>query len=843
MPPPSPPGGSSPRHLAFPHASWLAAPLVLAALVLSPLLPPAAAGAAWLAVALTLGPPQPPPAERPGLSLSAASPSAQLPPGSGAPYVLDLALANAGSLPAGSLVATLRIGSLERPLHAGAALAEWALRRPGTRPAHGLPDHPVFRAREVGATGFWSVGNRLLLEVPTDVTPSLTRSASLPDKVLVTISQAGPARPTPPRDWPLPAWLLAAALAVAALQLAARSFDSPGAFLPWALLVAGALAARLPVEPLRLLAERHAVDLALAAFLAAWFPLARRLLPSRPFLAASALLLPLALATPHLTPPMVGDEPFHLMMLEALTSHHSVDLQRHFGLTFEAARLYSPGLAVLLLPGWLLAGRAGALALLALAGAGLVALLDRHAATLGLSRSRRALLTTAVLTTYPLATFCTQIWVEVVGGLVVVAGLVLAAEAPPRRTWIAVLAALATGVKTRLALLCFPPAVAVWWPTRRRAWGLATLVLGMAIALGAGVGWVFQGHPFGPYRRLHDLLPGDWRQPLIVLGGLLFDPAGGMVFAAPLVLLGMAGLPALWRSSNRAERGLIVGGALTVMALLHSIEWYGGGSPPFRYLVPLLPLFALAWVPLLRRPTALARLAWVLVPPSLLLAWALISRPPLSVNPGMGAWWLSSAIARRLQADTWTFFPSFLRPTAASWQVPLGIALVAAAIGTLVRWRRSLAVFLARTAVALWLVAAAGLVAAVLARHDLVVEGEAPQVARRGGRPEPAEGTFSSFTYRNGWRLRDGDGITVPLHLPTGAGVRLTGWLEGPAQGGAQVLTDWGVGAATPVEVTGHELGSVVLPGPQAAGRATLRLDLRAPPEGVLVVDRLEVVP
>ena len=234
------PWGLLAPHLAFPHASWLAAPLVLAALVLSPLLPPAAAGAAWLAVALTLGPPQPPPAERPGLSLSAASPSAQLPPGSGAPYVLDLALANAGSLPAGSLVATLRIGSLERPLHAGAALAEWALRRPGTRPAHGLPDHPVFRAREVGATGFWSVGNRLLLEVPTDVTPSLTRSASLPDKVLVTVSQAGPARPTPPRDWPLPAWLLAAALAVAALQLAARSFDSPGAFLPWALLVAGA---------------------------------------------------------------------------------------------------------------------------------------------------------------------------------------------------------------------------------------------------------------------------------------------------------------------------------------------------------------------------------------------------------------------------------------------------------------------------------------------------------------------------------------------------------------------------------------------------------------------------
>ena len=33
--------------------------------------------------------------------------------------------------------------------------------------------------------------------------------------------------------------------------------------------------------------------------------------------------------------------------------------------------------------------------------------------------------------------------------------------------------------------------------------------------------------------------------------------------------------------------------ALTVAMLLHSHEWYGGGSPPARYLVPLLPVLAL----------------------------------------------------------------------------------------------------------------------------------------------------------------------------------------------------------------------------------------------------------
>ncbi len=538
---------------------------------------------------------------------------------------------------------------------------------------------------------------------------------------------------------------------------------------------------------------------------------------------------------------MYGDEPFHLMMLEAITRHHSVDLQRHFGLSFELARLYSPGLAVLLLPGWLLAGRSGALALLALTGAGLVALVARRAEMLGLSRPDRAVLTTVVLLTYPLATFCTQIWVEVVGGLVAVTGLVLAATVPTRRTWIAVLAALATGVKTRLALVCFPPAIAAWWPSRRRAWWLGALVLGTAAAGGAGVAWVFQGHPFGPYRRLHDLLPADWRQPLIVIGGLVFDPAGGLLFAAPLVLLGLAGGPALWRDGSRAERGLVVGAGVTVLALLHSIEWYGGGSPPFRYLVPLLPLFALAWVPLLRRWAPARHLAWVLVPPSLLLAWVLVSRPSLSVNPGMGAWWLSSAIARRLQADTWAFFPSFLRLSAASWQVPVGVVVVAAGVLATVFWRPRSARALAMMAVALWLVAAAGLAGAVRARHDRVVEAEAPQVTRRGGSPVPPEGTFSSFTYRNGWRLQDGDGITVPLHLPAGGTVRLTGWLEGPAQDGALVLADWGSGAGPGVTVGGHEIAGIEIPSPPSGGRLRLRLDLRSARGGALVIDRLEV--
>mgnify|MGYP000486063567 CR=1 FL=1 len=72
---------------------------------------------------------------------------------------------------------------------------------------------------------------------------------------------------------------------------------------------------------------------------------------------------------------------------------------------------------MLLLPGYLLAGRGGALMLIALAGAGVVGLLARRTRELGCPPSRAALLVTVLLVTMPLATFSTQIWVEVPGAL------------------------------------------------------------------------------------------------------------------------------------------------------------------------------------------------------------------------------------------------------------------------------------------------------------------------------------------------------------------------------------------------------------------------------------------
>ncbi|HUK13991.1 MAG TPA: hypothetical protein VLW17_11880, partial [Thermoanaerobaculaceae bacterium] len=511
---------------AFPAAGWPALAAAGGAAALTPFLPPAAAGAAWLAATLALGPASPPPPDVAGFTLPATASGVALPQSRGGPYLLDIALDHAAALPPETPVAIATAGSDRLVLRAGINAAEWAWARPDVRAtvAHPLPRRPVWRAAGSGRGAFFGVAGRTEVPLPAGVTPRIARAAGLPPEVGVVVATAGSARPTPPRDWALPAWLLGGAAVVALLQLAAGTWRRRGAAVPWALLAVGSLAARMPVEPLRVLAERHAVDLALAALLAAWVPAARLWLAGgRVFRTAAALLLPLALATPHLTPPLWGDEPYHLVMLDSLARFHTVDLSAHYPPAKPGSPLHSPALALLLFPAYLAAGRTGALVGLALAGAAAVALLSRRAGQLGIRRSAAAVMALLLLATYPLATFSTQIWVEIVGVMAVAASLVLADAGGRGRTAVAGMAAVATAVKTRLGLVAFPIAVAAWWGPRRGARRLATAAAALAAtaAVGLGVTWLWYGRPLGT-RTPADLLPAGWTLPALVVGGLVF---------------------------------------------------------------------------------------------------------------------------------------------------------------------------------------------------------------------------------------------------------------------------------------------------------------------------------
>ncbi len=844
-----------------PSRGWAAAGLTGAmvgasALFAAPWLAPGIAGAALLGATFAAGPVQAPPVHRPAITLTAARPRVALAAGDGRVYLLDTSLANAARVRQGTVVAEVVAGRERTPLRAGVETVEWALARADVArvAAHRVPDGVVWRAGAPGASALWTASGRLEISVPAGVVPTIERVAALPPEVALTVT-AGPTGTGAPTGGRLHLLLLGAVVVVAVLQICSRSWRSRLGWLPWVPLIVASLAARTSVEMLRLLGERYGTDLLLTGFVLAWAPAARTWLArGRTFAAAAALLVPLAVATPVITPPL-GDESYHILLLDSLVGDRDLDVSNNYDLAripsqaiyrrWDGTFVHSPALAVVLAPAYALAGRPGAAGLLGLAGAALLALAARRMRGLGFGGRATASVTAGLLLSYPLMTFSSQLWVEVPGALLAMAALAWASGTHPRPLAASLAAVVATLLKTRLALVTIPVAAAAWWvrlPRRRRA--LALVAAGLTAALAWAAAALVISDPLDPLgrRRFVALVPHDVHQAVISAGGLLFDAAAGMTFAAPLLVLGIAGGAAgLWRRGGPGERALLLASVATVVPLLANPEWRAGDSPPFRYLVPLWPFFALAAAAAFAAPHPRRRLAWLLAPPTLLVSWVAATRPHLLVNTGDGGWWLADVLARRFEVDARHFVPSFLRPSPATLLVPL---VLVAALTVLVVAARHWPVFArgaARQALAVWLLAAAALLLALHGRADRVVEVEDPQVSRLGGVLEPPAGTFSRFQRPNGWRLADGDAVEIPLRLPVGAAPRLEGWLDGTAVQGAALEVTWDDRPAVSMPVAGSGRADLTLPTPPGAGRHRLRVRFAAGAGGTAVLDRLVV--
>ena len=219
-----------------------------------------------------------------------------------------------------------------------------------------------------------------------------------------------------------------------------------------------------------------------------------------------------------------------------------------------------------------------------------------------------------------------------------------------------------------------------------------------------------------------------------------------------------------------------------------------------------------------------------------------MTRPHLSVNPGDGGWWATDALARSYLVDTAWLVPSFLVPRAATWVVPSVFAVVVLLLWSVARRRPSVARRLAAAGTAIWLLAAAGIVAAVELRTDRVVEAKAPQVRRHGGEPHPPPGTFSRFTHRRGWKLFDGQAVTFPLNLAGDSEVWLEGWLLGSARRGATLSVAWDDDGPRRLRVAGDAPdGRIRVPPPPGSGRHRLRVAVATKPFGAVVLDRVVV--
>jgi len=619
-------------------------------------------------------------------------------------------------------------------------------------------------------------------------------------------------------------------LLLLAAFLAPRSRLLPAAF-GLAIVLGGLFAAGSGLAPLARPAFRDVADLAAAALLAVIFSL--RHLRRRRLLAGFLILAPLALAQPVLRHP-AGDEVYQLLMDRSLIADHDLDISNNIdpGRPGEAMYLphgshliHSPLPALAALPGFALLGMGGALLTVAFLMALAAWAAARRADELGAPRAGVDTAWALVLLSCPALIYGTALWPAAFGAAA--AAVLLLAAARPAPVAAAVTGALSLLVKVRLGLITLPVAAAAVLRGRRRRTVVAALAA-VVLAL-AGVALLLGG-PLGRHSAA-ELLPHDVRASLLGLWGLFWDASAGMVLAAPLWLVALAFLPALWRRGGTGERALMLGGFLTLLALAPRGEWYGGGSPPLRYLAPLLPLVLLGLVEAVRSVRG-RRVVALVLPVSAVAAWVAVTRPLWWFNPVDGGWWLADRLSRRLAIDGRRLFPSLIRPNVAALAFP---ALVLALAWAISRKRGGRSAAAALTVAAL----AAG-IAAGLYLPEWRVDAEDPQVVHHGGRSHPPPGTYFRAARGISWRLTPGQSMTIPWRPPHGSRLFVRVRRSHGAAPGGRLVGDWGRGSLSALRWAGDGWRRLPLPPPPSAGRLRLRLRWEGPARSAVIVDRVE---
>jgi hypothetical protein len=400
---------------------------------------------------------------------------------------------------------------------------------------------------------------------------------------------------------------------VALLAATRRGALAPaaGLWIPLALVGAG-----LPLAGARALSGPPLVALALAAVVLVISSAPVRL-PRWLFVPLVFLVLVLAAGRSHVTVGPEGDEPHYLMVAESLrrdldlslerdyaegryAAFHDAPLAPHYrvrGRRGEIFSLHAVGLSVLVLPAWSLAGYAGVTVFMAL----LAALLVREVREWVLDLSGEEALATGAAAVFalspPLVHYAGLVFTEVPAALALSYGLRRGRD--PRLGAAGVLsvglaAAALPWLNVRYALLALVVLLHAAWRHRGRqelvalAVPFAASVAGLAAHHHALYGFLDPRRVYGrrPEMALSTLPEG--------LPGLLLDQEFGLLVYAPLLVLAVPGLLCLFRRDRRQALAVIlaVAAVATVAGSWHM--WRGGFNPPGRFLVPIVPLLAVA---------------------------------------------------------------------------------------------------------------------------------------------------------------------------------------------------------------------------------------------------------
>lgn len=316
-----------------------------------------------------------------------------------------------------------------------------------------------------------------------------------------------------------------------------------------------------------------------------------------------------------------GDEPHYLLEAHSLlhdgdwatTNNYANQDYRPFYGQYELDRHlfvykgrtiphhYMPGMPLLILPGYALAGRVGVRFLLSLLMA--VAMIFLLRATRPYVAERIALVVVGFCAlTYPLLIYSHQIYPETVAFILVSFSLAQIVTFDPhtvrRRS---LLTATALGLLPffhfKLALLSVTLYVFLLWKGRAQLSTLLTWSLGpIALAMGLFGWWIY--HVFGEFSLAVFLRPSEGTflsQQSYGILGLFFDQEYGLFFFAPIFVLAPVGLWSLWRDQRTRRDALFL---LLIYGAQHILsgsfhDWDGGLSGAPRYLVSVLPLLVL----------------------------------------------------------------------------------------------------------------------------------------------------------------------------------------------------------------------------------------------------------
>jgi hypothetical protein len=287
------------------------------------------------------------------------------------------------------------------------------------------------------------------------------------------------------------------------------------------------------------------------------------------------------------------------------------------------------GVPVLSLPGYLFGKADGARLTMELAAVLLAGVVFSLIARLGLRWDASVLAWAAVCFSVPMLHFSSMLYPEVLGGLLSAVGLLLLDRpVTPRSALLVggvigllpVMSARYWALAAPLALLC------VFRFGEARRWDLLPLLgapLVTLLTLEVFVNNAVYGIHLpnaGYFLVLRGVSPAIYNQRTpftlnFVKGwlGIWLDRFFGAFGTAPVFLLALAGVPVLWlRSRQHAVRIL----ALIVpyfVAVASTTFWTGGGAALPRYLVPVLPLFALPLATILDRRFRLLGVAFTAV--------------------------------------------------------------------------------------------------------------------------------------------------------------------------------------------------------------------------------------